>query len=101
MDFNLTSYLKFVTQECDLEAFLNAAQLAGTKFTAGTVSHFFFCNSSFGLHCRMSQHQNHSIDIHSAASGKPWGFDNALSDIIHNTKSILLYSYDWNIDPQM
>lgn len=64
-DFDTTSRLKSVTQERDLEAFLNAAQLAGTEFTAGTVSHLFFRDSSSGLRCRTSQRQNHPIDIHS------------------------------------
>lgn len=32
-----TNRLKSVTQERDLDEFLNTAQLAGTEFTAGTT----------------------------------------------------------------
>jgi large subunit GTPase 1 len=35
-DLDSTSRLKSVTQERDLDEFLNTAQLAGTEFTAGT-----------------------------------------------------------------
>lgn len=39
--------LKSVTQERDLDAFLNTAQLAGTEFTAGLVSshQLILCNN--------------------------------------------------------
>lgn len=37
--------MQSITQENDLEAFLNTAQLAGTEFTAGMVFYFI---SSFG-----------------------------------------------------
>ena len=37
-DMDSTSRLKSVTQERDLDEFLNTAQLAGMEFTAGMVS---------------------------------------------------------------
>lgn len=50
-DLESASRLKSVTQERDLEEFLNTAQLAGTEFTAGTqrfdLSFFFYSHLSY------------------------------------------------------
>jgi large subunit GTPase 1 len=39
VDLDSSSRLKSVTQERDLDEFLNTAQLAGTEFTAGAYLH--------------------------------------------------------------
>jgi len=41
VDLDSSSRLKSVTQERDLDEFLNTAQLAGTEFTAGANLHSF------------------------------------------------------------
>ncbi len=57
VDLDSTSRLKSVTQERDLDEFLNTAQLAGTEFTAGVFPY------TLPLHIETYQSERRNVKI--------------------------------------
>jgi hypothetical protein len=70
-DIDSTSRLKSVTQERDLDAFLNSAQLAGTEFTAGLFFYIISTKIMTLLSYRTTECENHSESCRLDAESLP------------------------------